>query len=454
MKKNRLHLWIGGCAVLLLSSCLGGNEAVDEEALSNCQIISFSLTNDSIPALSTLKFTIDQVNGQIYNKDSMPYGTIIDRKAVCTIGYDRSLSPSAVEIYQEATKDSTYWNGTDSLDFSNFVRFRVYSYNGKFYKTYIAKVNIHQQQPDSMTWTLHSDQLAGKNIREQKVFASGDSYRMFVRNTAGYELHTSLKTDVKSWKATALEGLSNKELLLSQMTKYAGAFYVPATDGSLYYSSDGIRWEVQAGAPNIKALPGVLDSVTQIRRPSVLTAVIEEGDAWLFARMGENRQWETGTAVPETFPVAGFGKVSYELMYYPHLTVVAGKDRNSRLSNDSWDTMDGLTWVRLTDEMQSFYEEREGIMLTQYDNKLFLIGGIDASDHALKDIYRSEDKGITWNLADTLIVLPEVYRARGYASVLVDEEQFLLLFGGKERNGANMLEELWRGRINRLGFKE
>jgi hypothetical protein len=305
-----------------------------------------------------------------------------------------------------------------------------------------------------MTWVLHSEQLAGKNIREQRVFASDDSYWMFVRNTAGYELHTSLKTDPKSWQATALSGLSDKELLLSQMTKYAGTFYVPATDGSLYYSLDGILWEAQADAPNIKVLPGVLDAGAQVGHPSVLTAVIEEGDAWFFSRMGENRQWETGTAVPEAFPVTGFGHVSYELMYYPHLTVVAGKDRNSRLSNTSWDTMDGLTWVRLTDEKLSYYEEREGVMVTQYDNKLFLIGGIDASDRALKDIYRSEDKGITWNLADTLIVLPEIYRARGYASILVDEEQFLLLFGGKERNGANMLEELWRGRINRLGFRE
>jgi hypothetical protein len=433
---------------------LDGSDNIDEDALSNCQIISFSLKNDSLPELSTLKFTIDQVNGRIFNKDSMPYGTIIDRKVVCTIGYDMGLSPSAVEVYQAATEDSTYWNGTDSLDFSNFVRFRVYSYNGKFYKTYIAKVNIHQQQPDSMTWTLHSEQLAGKNIREQKVFASGDSYWMFTGNTAGYELHTSRKTDVKSWQVTALNGLSNKELLLSQMTKYAGTFYVPATDGSLYYSLDGILWDVQADAPNIKALPGILEAGTQTGRPSVLTAVIREGDAWLFARMDENRQWETGTAVPEAFPVAGFGNVSYELMYYPHLTIVAGKDRNGRLSNVSWDTMDGLTWVRLTNEKQSFYEEREGVMLTQYDNKLFLIGGISASNRALKDIYRSEDKGITWLLADTLIVLPEGYRARGYASVLVDEEQFLLLFGGKEGNGATMLEELWRGRINRLGFEE
>jgi hypothetical protein len=443
-----------GYAVLLLSSCLGGDSEMDEEALSNCQIISFSLKNDSIAALSTLKFTIDQVNGQIFNKDSMPYGTVIDRKAVCTLGYDRGLSPSAVEIYQEATKDSTYWNGTDSLDFSKFVRFRVYSYNGKFYKTYVAKVNIHQQQPDSMTWTLHSERLAGKNIREQKVFAYGDSYRMYVRNTGGYELYTSLKTDLQSWQITALSGLSDKELLLSQMTEYAGVFYIPATDGSLYYSPDGLVWEALADAPNIKALLGVLEAGTQIGRPSVLTAVVGEGDARLFARMDENRQWETGTAVPETFPVAGFGNVSYVLMYYPHQTVVAGKDRNGQLSNASWGTMDGLSWVCLTNDWQPFYEEREGVMLTQYDDKLFLIGGIDASDHALKDIYRSEDRGITWTLADTLIVLPEDYRARGYASALVDEEQFLLLFGGKERNGANMLEELWRGRINRLGFRE
>ncbi|MDR1455760.1 MAG: DUF6242 domain-containing protein [Tannerella sp.] len=422
--------------------------------MSNCQIISFSLQNDSIPELSALKFTIDQVNGQIFNKDSMPYGMIIDRKAVCTIGYDMGLSPSAVEVVYEATKDSTYWNGTDSLDFSNPVRFRVYSYNGKFYKTYIAKVNIHRQQPDSMTWTLHSEQLAGTTVREQKVFASGDSYWMFVKNAAGYELHTSLKTDVKSWQVTALSDLSDKELSLSQLTEYAGSFYLPATDGSLYSSSDGLHWEIQAGAPNIKALSGILNAGTHVGRSSALTAVIREGDAWLFARMDENGRWETGTAVPEAFPVTGFGNVSYELMYYPHLTAVAGKDRNGRLSNVSWDTMDGLTWIRLTDEKQSFYEEREGVMLTQYDNKLFLIGGINASDRALKDIYRSEDRGITWNLADTLIVLPEVYRARGYASVLVDGEQFLLLFGGKERNGANMLEELWRGRINRLGFKE
>ncbi|MDR3260433.1 MAG: exo-alpha-sialidase, partial [Tannerella sp.] len=217
---------------------------------------------------------------------------------------------------------------------------------------------------------------------------------------------------------------------------------------------DGILWDVRKDAPEIKALLGVLEAGEVVGHPSLLTAIVREGDDWFFASMSEDMQWKTGAAVPEAFPVAGFGNVSYEQMYYPYLTLVAGKDRRGRLSNLSWSTMDGLAWVRLTDENKSFYEEREGVMLTQYDGKLFLIGGIDASNHAQKDIYRSENKGVTWNLADTLIVLPEDCRARGYASVLVDEENFLLLFGGKESNGANMLEELWRGRINRLGFVE
>jgi len=117
--------------------------------------------------------------------------------------------------------------------------------------------------------------------------------------------------------------------------------------------------------------------------------------------------------------------------------------------------MTGLSWVRLTDERKSWYERREGVMVTQYDNRLYLIGGIQSSNVPAKDIYVSNDKGISWALAnDALIFLPESYKARGHASVLVDKDNFLLLFGGKENNSANVLDELWSGRINRLGFKD
>ena len=132
MKKNRLQSGTAACmAALLLSSCLNNKELeVPNWVQDNCQIASFSLKNDSIRGLAQVVFTIDQIKGEIYNRDSMPYGTVINRKIICNVKYD-GLPPSAVEVYQETTKERNNWNGSDSLDFSKLIRFDVYSYNGK-----------------------------------------------------------------------------------------------------------------------------------------------------------------------------------------------------------------------------------------------------------------------------------------------------------------------------------
>ena len=82
--KNRIVLFIAGCCALLLSSCLGSDDTQYEWS-KDCQILSFSLSNDSIPGLKDVVFTIDQVDGKIFNIDSMPYGTKLDEKVICTV---------------------------------------------------------------------------------------------------------------------------------------------------------------------------------------------------------------------------------------------------------------------------------------------------------------------------------------------------------------------------------
>ena len=86
----------------------------------------------------------------------------------------------------------------------------------------------------------------------------------------------------------------------------------------------------------------------------------------------------------------------------------------------------------------------------------YLIGGIDESGKPQKDIYRSSDYGVTWNYIDTLVVLPSSYQARGFASMLVDKDNYLMIFGGKSTittiDNQN-LNDIWKGRINRLGFE-
>ena len=453
MKKNYLQLWFLGCLACIMSSCFGDADEYDYGNTSNCLIASFKLQSDSIPELENVVFTIDQVNGLIYNKDSIPYGIEMNWLVVCLVTFE--VPPSAVEVYQAAINDSLTWNLTDSLDFSDYVRFDVYSADQKATKRYFAKLNIHQQVPDSMEWTSFSDRLLGKTLQEQKVIERNNYYWMYVRSASGYELYRSPVTDRKTWLPVSLTGLDEKTLILSQITEYERYLYMQASDGTLYYSTNGIAWQrMPDETPVVRALLGVVDGSEQRKTSPVLSAIIQEGNAWHFATLDVNNQWAKGAAVPAEFPVSGFGNSSYESMFYWHLMIAAGKDRNGRLSDAVWETMSGLSWVRLTDERISWFEKREGVMLTQYDESFFMIGGINASNEATKDIYVSQDKGITWSLADTLIVLPETYKARGYASVLVDKDNFILLFGGKERNSANILDELWSGRINRLGFKD
>jgi hypothetical protein len=454
MKKNELSLWMFGGLLFLLSSCLGGDDLdVAEWNLSNCQIASFSLACDSISGLSDVKFTIDQVNGLIFNKDSMPYGTKLDFKVICTLTYVIGGATST-EVHQKATDAKAYWNGTDSLDFSDDVIFYVISYNGKESKTYTAKLNVHQQDPNVMVWSHDPVPLPVSGASDRKVIVYEDSYRMYVKGASGYELHQSPVSDANSWTKISLTGLSDKVFTLSQMVEYEGELYLPSSDGALYRSADGQDWAKVEGAPEIVALLGTVNAGKVVVRPSALGAIVKDEGVWRFSVMDASSQWRKGSETPGEFPVVGFASNAYEKMYYNHLTIVAGKDRNGALSNKGWDTMDGLNWICLTDSGKDYFSQREGVMLADYDGKLYLIGGIDASSQGLKDIYTSVDKGVSWALADSLTFLPEAYQGRGYASIQVDNDHYVLLFGGKESAGVYMSDELWCGRINRLGYKD
>jgi len=48
--------------------------------------------------------------------------------------------------------------------------------------------------------------------------------------------------------------------------------------------------------------------------------------------------------------------------------------------------------------------------------------------------------------------LPTEFVARGDASAAVTSDGYLLLVGGRTSRTGAMMDELWRGRINRLGY--
>ena len=87
-------------------------------------------------------------------------------------------------------------------------------------------------------------------------------------------------------------------------------------------------------------------------------------------------------------------------------------------------------------------------MAFYYDGKMVVAGGQGNSYN--KDLYTSIDNGISWQRQDSMINLPKDFSARANASTYVDDNNFVWIFGGN--NEAGPVKEIWRGRINRLGF--
>lgn len=453
--KSKIFLLITGCFAVLLSSCLG-DSGYDSyyEVDKNCQITEFSLSSDSVSGLSDVKFTIDQLNGRIMNLDSMPFGTVI-KKVICTVKYGSYVTK--LDVVQEATGDTIEWNAEDSLDFSKPVKFITTSYDGMTKRIYHAQVNIHQVVPDSMVWSQYTTAMLPARAVNQKVisFSDGvtDYYYMYVQPSANaaYQLYRSKQSDASNWQEMSLTGLPEGKAVFSQIATFNHLYYVITNDGALYSSNDAANWQIVEGSPKLKALLGSVDESTN--QPAVLSAIMEDENGLVFAAMDGNGEWKKGETVPSHFPVEGFSSASIYLMYTNRIILVGGKSANGQLQNASWATMNALDWAEQTDSYGNYFTKRQGTMMAYYDDMFYLIGGIDESGKPQKDIYRSSDYGVTWNYIDTLVVLPAAYQARGFASMLVDKDNYLMIFGGKSTINGQDLNDIWKGRINRLGFE-
>ena len=104
-----------------LTGCNSTGQTLDYEPPSGAVVKSFSLSADDkvLENLDKVFFSIDLTTGNIFNADSMPYGTKTDKLVpVITTG-----GASAVELVvsRPEKEDTTYnylTNSTDSIDFS------------------------------------------------------------------------------------------------------------------------------------------------------------------------------------------------------------------------------------------------------------------------------------------------------------------------------------------------
>lgn len=407
-----------------LTSCLGNDDDViytDDAAITAFSLgtvyqyshVTSSQGTDSIVKTSVTsaayRFYIDQLNREIYNPDSLPYGTDAEH-ILCTIVSRNSGTVTFKDLEDEDKQ--TYYNSSDSIDFRQPRTVYVYSISGKGRNTYTIRVNVHQQEPDEFNWTLVADGGMPFGTDHYKQVLSDPEAMRHVADGVLYE--ASPWSAEPQWsKAFDIPGVS-------QMLHYGQhRLYAIDATGRLVASSNaptdwanGVVWEPESiEEDNADQMPD--EDLRLVRLPSLMNV----GANYLVLVGRNTRMAEGSNAVV-------WGKVEETDQYAEH-----------------------QPWYYYTPAAMNKYPlpALRNLQAVPYDGGILAFGTQD--DGQLSPIYLSRDKGLTWP-ETSLVALPEDFRptTTDYALVAGSDGYLWLADGAGKR--------LWRGRLNRLGWKE
>ena len=371
-----------------------------------------SLVKTTLSA-TTYKFTIDQIQHQIYNTDSLPIGTDVSR-ALCVIG---SRNNSTV-FFVDKTDENILrpYSSLDSVDFSTPRKLEVWSSDMKGHTDYTVKVNVHGEDGSLFVWQKMpvSEVLAQLKDVEAHYWAG----TMYLEGRMG-DMTQIYRVDDKG--LVMLDEETTGKLLPPGMKRWIGStsqeVYGLSDDNDLMVSQDGgVTWESD-----------ILDDDRHL------------------------------------LPVQDIAFVSYPL-YYATNTEYALLVGN-RSVGDFPDDKTAMVWRKIVDNdeytPEGFwsYLEPAGDMalprmahmsLVAYDDGILAIGGEDISEGVFSapyaQFYQSRDDGITWKYNQSY-QLPDGFDENATSvGMAVDDDDYLWLFCG----GTG---QVWRGRLNKLGWQ-
>ena len=450
MKRTAISIICPLVVAFLMSSCWVDSE--EAELSSAVALTSFSIgdlktthvvekedgkdsTYTTTMSGKTVIFTIDQANRLVYNADSIAFGTDVKNVTV-TAGADGYVH----YVKENGEKGSV----EDTISFVKPVTFCVTSYDEKFTREYVVRIDVHQVDPKKTTWKL----LEGANypkglFASQKAFVKGDSLIVLGKDAEGSCYSTStLLADGVAWGApTKCTGIAGEADCTSALL-VDGVYYLSAS-GALYSSTDAVAWEAVNNARPIATLLAVEEDTT-----AVAWGIVDD----TLASSVDMQAWSLGKQRPARAIKASVASFSLPLRtnneIYRTLFVATPMTETdtcatvwSKLTTDE-------SWVEMEPKGDNIYgcPNLENLAVIQYADYMYAFGGKSLGlrkepIEAFGACYESRDNGLTWKERDGAFGLPTAFKGRDEAFAVATDGEYVWVMWSTSG-------EVWRGRWN------
>lgn len=423
-----------------LSSCLKSNYAeIDYPVESSIKAFSIgtlrqtiygkdSEGNDSIYtdtiSYAHVPFTIDQINRQIYNKDSLPKEVDVTRVLA-------SISADNASIWYKNKYDrDSLWTSADSLDFTNEVTFKVLAYselqnNFVFGKPYTVKVNVHKLNPDSLVWKHFGDKkfAEGVTFTEQKAVYMNEDLYVFGKTG----------NSVKVFKAHVLRGnIDGWEEIIPTNTQNINIYSATAFNNDIYYVADanGKLYNLLNNPGQVGSLEGLSNLISVSNGNRNLLAYNKTNNKVITINAngeavtdGESSFVKDNT-LPERFSAIStkstHNSTIWRTVVMANNPIETGTTANvfSYISSDK-------VWTKFQPNNPTTCPNQGNISMISYDGKLFAYG--EDFDY----FYSSTDNGLNWKKEEDYMIFPTenkngidkltTYRNEGSYSTVVED---------------------------------
>lgn len=442
--------------IFSLSSCLNSDEE-EVEYTHDTAITAFSLgtltreyhtinSNGNDTTLTeevtgtNYKFYIDQVSRKIYNPDSLPTGT----KTSAVLATISTKNNGVVVLMDTVVGDTikAYYSSSDSIDFSQSRKLRVYNTDYSAYATYTVTVNVHQEEADSFVW---------KNLAEQEsqlaaltdlraVECNKVMYVFGVSNTTAKIYKTSI-TDGQTWsEVTPNVALSNTAY--QSVLVHDGNLYI-LSNGQVLKSEDAVTWTVVSTDASLLQLVGTSEKYLYAYSATGISVSKDNGVTWTVETLDMDASY---------LPTENVSLQTTQILSTKNTENLVLVGNRAASYNDSI----GVVWTRTLD-----YANEEGNSVWNFveynatkTNKAprlseFLVEKSDSGLVALGSngvFYTCKDGGLSWNV-DSTVIMPSAFVATQKYAFTRDSNKYYWVINTNTGN-------VWKGRYNRDGWRK